>query len=506
VAVGEDAVLANHSSWVGATAWQIARAVRRGDTSATEVFADHIDHARLADRVLGALRVLRDGAGIAEAEQVDDQPDLANLALAGVPVLVKENTPVAGLPTWNGSEAARTAVADRDHEVVRRLRGAGAVVLGVSRMSELGLWGMTDDATSVTRNPWRSDRTPGGSSGGAAAAVAAGIVPIAQGTDGLGSVRIPAACCGLVGFKPGRGVIAHDLGVTDWFGVAEHGILATNVADAALGFAVLAGRTPRPLADVGRLRVAVSLRSPIQGVLPDTDVREAVAQAARTLVGFGHDAVKAEPAYPARLAMMGTATWFAIAYRESAAANEACLQPRTRRHAALGAQAWRRGLVREGERSDWRDRCVSWLTAGGFDLMVTPTLAGPPPPAARWSERSWRANMGTCLRFAPYTAAWNFAGLPAVAVPTGVRRDGLPASVQLVGPPGAEQLLLAVAGQLEEAAPWRPHAPGWPRLGERAAGSGRGAADAGDVRSTNGRRAVTQRAGRAKVPEAVRRS
>ncbi len=455
-------MLGQHS-WVGATAQQIARAVQRGDATATEVVADHIDHARVADRVLDVLRVLRDGEGIAEAEQVDEQPDLANLPLAGVPVLVKENTPVAGLPTWNGSAAARTGVEPEDHEVVRRLRGAGAVVLGVTRMSELGLWGMTDDASAVTRNPWRSDRTPGGSSGGSAAAVAAGVVPIAQGTDGLGSVRIPAACCGLIGLKPGRGVIAHNLGVTDWFGLAEHGILATTVADAALGFDVLAGRSAAPLPQPGRLRVAVSLRSPMRGVTPDSDVREAVAQAARLLVGLGHDAVAADPVYPARLAMMGTGTWFAVAYGESEAADAANLQPRTRRHAALGAQALRRGLVREGERADWRERCVAWFSDGGFDVIMSPALAGPPPAAARWSARSWRTNMGTCLRYAPYTAAWNFAGLPAMAVPMGVRRDGLPASVQLVGPPGAEVLLLAVAAQLEQAAPWRPHAPSWPR-------------------------------------------
>jgi amidase len=453
----------NHS-WVGSTAEQIARAVRRGDATATKVVADHLDHARLGNRVLDAVRVLRDSAAIAEAELVDEQPDLANLPLAGVPVLVKENTPVAGLPTWNGSLAARTPVESRDHEVVRRLRGAGAIVLGVTRMSELGLWAMTDDASAVTRNPWRSDRTPGGSSGGSAAAVAAGIVPFAHGTDGLGSLRIPAACCGLVGFKPGRGIIPYGLGVSDWYGLAEHGILATTVADAALGFAVLAGRLRQPMREPGRLRVAVSLHSPMHGLAPDSDVREAVALAARLLVGFGHNAVGAEPAYPARLAMMGTGTWVAIAQREAEAADLVNLQPRTRRHVVLGAQALRRGLVRDGERTDWRERCVSWFGDRNVDLIVTPALAGPPPAAADWSARSWQANLGTSLRYAPYTAAWNFAGLPAIVVPMGVRRDGLPGSVQLVGPPGAEGLLLAVAAQLEAAAPWRPHAPGWPRV------------------------------------------
>lgn len=459
--------MSRHHSWVGATASHVARAVQRGDAAATEVVADHIDHARISDRVLDAVRVLRDAEAIAEAEQVDEQPHLANLPLAGVPVLVKENTPVAGLPTWNGSAAARTPVESRDHEIVRRLRGAGAVVLGATRMSELGLWATTNDASAATRNPWRSDRSPGGSSGGAAAAVAAGVVPIAHATDGFGCLRIPAACCGLVGFKPGRGVIPNGVGRTDWFGLSEHGILSTTIADALLGFAALSGREPLSRNDPGRLRVAVSLRSPMPAVVADFGARAAVGRAARLLVGLGHDAVKADPAYPARLALMGAGTWLAIAARESEATDWVNLQERTRRHAALGARALRRGLVREGERADWRGRCVSWFSGNGFDLLVTPVLAGPPPAAARWSSRSWRANVATCFRYAPYTAAWNLAGLPAMAVPMGVRRDGLPASVQLVGPPGSELEMLAVAEQLERSARWRPHAPGWPRVGAR---------------------------------------
>ena len=472
VATGETAVLDHHpTSWVGATAKQIARAVRRGDTSATQVVADHIDHAEVADRVIHAVRVLRSGEAIAEAEKVDEQPDLANLPLAGVPVLVKENTPVAGVPTWNGSAAARQPVADADHEMVRRLRGAGAVVLGTSRMPELGLWAMTDDATGVTRNPWRTDRSAGGSSGGSAAAVAAGLVPIAHGNDGLGSIRIPAACCGLVGFKPGRGVIPYDIGLTNWHGLAEHGILATNVADAAVAFAVLAARTPGPLSEPGRLRIAVSTRSPLQGVHADADNREAVATAARYLVAIGHDAVKADPAYPTRLGLTVLSNWFATAYLESEETDLARLQPRTRRHVALGAQAYRRGLLRGGEVTDWRTRCEEWFADGRYDVMITPALAGPPPPAVEWSGRSWRSNMSISMRYAPFAAPWNVAGFPAMVVPMGLRRDGMPVAVQLVGAPGTELSLLAVAAQLEQVAPWRPHAPSWPRVGTVAAGS-----------------------------------
>ena len=145
-------------TWVGATAKQISRAVRRGDTTATQVVADHLEQIAITDPSLAAFRVVRAGEAIAEAEKVDDQEDLANLPLAGVPVAVKENTPVAGLPTWFGSAAVRTAVAEEDHEVVRRLRGAGAVVVGVTRMPEMGLWATTDGACASTayRIAWPS--------------------------------------------------------------------------------------------------------------------------------------------------------------------------------------------------------------------------------------------------------------------------------------------------------------------------------------------------------------
>src|SRR4051812_36783024 len=305
------------TTWVGATAKQISRAVRRGDASATQVVADTLEQIAIADPSLDAFRVIRGGQAITEAEKVDDQEDLANLPLAGVPVAVKENTAVAGLPTWDGSAAARKPVAEQDHEVVRRLRGAGAIVVGVTRMPEMGLWGVTDDQEAPTRNPWDRDRTPGGSSGGSAAAVAAGLVPIAQGNDGLGSIRIPAACCGLVGLKPGRGVVPCRLGVNDWFGLAENGVLTTTVADSVLGFSVLAGRPPAKLVEPSKLRIGVSPRSPVVGINPDEANLSAVPTASKLLVQAGHDTVAAEPRYPNALGIGVLATWFASAAIEA---------------------------------------------------------------------------------------------------------------------------------------------------------------------------------------------
>lgn len=452
------------TSWVGATAKQIARAVRRGDATATQIVADHLDHIATADSILTAFRTVRGGEAIVEAEKVDDQDDLANLPLAGVPVAVKENTAVAGLPTWNGSEAARTAVAEDDHEVVRRLRGAGAIIIGVTRMPELGLWAVTDEAGDATRNPWDVDRTPGGSSGGSAAAVAAGLVPIAHANDGLGSIRIPAACCGLVGLKPGAGVVPRQLGVDDWFGLVEHGVLATTVADATVGFSVLAGRRPAKLVEPSRLRVAVSLRSPVLGIRPDAANREAVSIAAKLLVGAGHDAVSADPVYPPALGLRGLATWFAAAYREAEGAglDLRSLQPRTRQHVRLGRWAFNRGYVQEAHRNAWRERSIAFFAQHRVDLLLTPALAATPPPAGGHAADRWRRNMTTSMRYAPYAAPWNIAGLPAIVVPVGIRPDGLPLTVQLVGPPGSELTLLGVAGQFEVANPWPRHAPGWP--------------------------------------------
>ena len=283
-------------------------------------------------------------------------------------------------------------------------------------------------------------------------------------------MRIPAACCGVVGFKPGRGVLPYGLGVSDWFGLAEHGMLATTVADAAVGFHVLAGRGPAPGPHHDRLRIAISIRNPSPGHPPDSDTRDGVLRAARLLVAGGHDAVRADPPHPARLTVITTATWFAVAHREAAdpAHPKGCdpahpkrcdpahpkrcdpaygmaadpardaagrtapaldpeseepdeLQPRTRRHAALGARALRRGLVRDGERADWRDRCAAWFVDGGFDLLLTPALPGPPPAADMWSSRPWRANVALTMRYAPYTALWNLAGFPAIVVPMGER-------------------------------------------------------------------------------------
>lgn len=280
------------TEWLGRQATEIATAVRAGEVTARAVVAEHLARIRAIDGELGAFRVVREQRALAEADVVDARADRADLPLAGVPLAVKDNTAVAGEAARCGSAATPDEPAAADHEVVRRLRAAGAVVVGLSSMPELGLFPMDDSVYGIARNPWRPERTPGGSSGGAAVAVAAGMVPVAQGNDGLGSIRIPAACCGLFGLKPGPGVLPPPFEQGNpWFGLAEHGPLATTVADAALLLAVMAGRPEwAEVAVPDRpLRVAVSTRPPVAGLPVDREYQAAARAAGKALADAGHD-------------------------------------------------------------------------------------------------------------------------------------------------------------------------------------------------------------------------
>ncbi|HZG91071.1 MAG TPA: amidase, partial [Pseudonocardia sp.] len=244
----------------------IAAVVHDGRTSAVQVARAHLARIAEHDGELGAFQACDPQRVLAEAGAVDARPDRFALPLAGVPVAVKDNVDVAGYPTRHGSAATPDRPARRDDELVRRLRAAGAVVIGKTRMPELAIWGFTHSALGTTRNPHDPGRDPGGSSGGSAAAVAAGMATLALGTDGGGSIRIPAGYCGVVGLKPGRDVVPLPGGADEhWCGLSVVGPLARTAADAALMFDVLAGRS-RPAEDGGApwpARVALSLRSPL---------------------------------------------------------------------------------------------------------------------------------------------------------------------------------------------------------------------------------------------------
>ncbi|MGY1591355.1 amidase [Geodermatophilus sp. SYSU D00708] len=448
------------SGVVGLPATELATRVRAGELTAVEVVRAHLAHLDEVEPRVGAFRVVRREAALAEAAAVDAAPGRAALPLAGVPIAVKDNVAVAGDACTDGSPACPQRTAAADHPVVARLRAAGAVVVGITRAPELCLYASTDGPGAVTRNPWDTARSPAGSSGGSAAAVASGAVPLAHGNDGMGSLRLPAAACGLVALKPGRGVVPAGIGADDWSGMAENGALATTVADLAVAHAVMAGEEPAPLEPPGRpLRVAVSTRSPVPGVRADAEALAAVERVVAALVAAGHTVVRRDPPVPASAAAGTIARWLAGAADDAAHLGIplADLQRRSRTHARIGRLVRAAGLVRPGTAERFRDRMAAFFS--DVDVLLTPVTTGPPLPARPWHERSFMANVTANARWAPWTAAWNLAGLPALVLPAGTRSGGLPLSVQIAGPPGAESRLLWLAGELERRQPWRRHAP-----------------------------------------------
>jgi amidase len=401
---------------------------------------------------------VRAEAALREAEALAQHPRLTELPLAGVPIAVKDNIPVAGEPMRTGSAATSDAPSTADHEVVRRLREAGAIVVGLTRTPELCIWPFTDGALGTARNPWNLQRTAGGSSGGSAAAVAAGMVPMAHGNDGLGSVRIPAAACGLLGWKPGEGTVPAELGNGSWYGMAANGVLASTVDDAALMAAVMAGEPAMSrLDEPPPLRIAVALDSPVPGVRTSPEARAAAQAVADELQGLGHQVAPLHLKAPPGVALQVFAHWFAgTSLDAELLAHPEQMLPRSRRHAALGRWVRRLGLRKANARAQWRERFLQMID--GHDLLLTPTTATPAIAADGWAQRGWLANMSAAAAFAPFTGVANFAGLPALSVPAGLH-GGLPLGAHFVGRPGSEWLLLGLARQVERVRPWPRLAP-----------------------------------------------
>ncbi|MBD0741019.1 amidase [Streptomyces sp. CBMA152] len=454
--------------WAGRTATEIADAVRRREVTPREVVAEHLARIAAGNARVGAFRVVRATAALEEADAVGARTDLAELPLAGVPVAVKDNLPVRGESTRIGSAATSTALAAEDHETVARLRAAGAVVVGLTHVPELCVFGTTDGVHGIARNPWDPSRTAGGSSGGSAAAVAAGLVPIALGNDGMGSLRIPAAHCGLIGLKPGSGRVPVDLGDA-WFGMSENGPLATTAADARLMFSVLAGE-PVPAHDsvpagagsveaeaTHRLKIAFSTRSPIAGV-PVTKPYAALArQAGRLLAGAGHQLATANPPYPLSFGAVILARWTGGTAQDAEGLDPRLLTRRTRQHAAIGRAAERLGLLRPDHRAALNARLDPFFEE--YDVLLTPALARRGPAAVAWHERGWLANIAVNTFCSPMTPPWNLSGRPALSMPFGLLPTGLPGAIQLVGRPGSEHQLLDLVAQLERLNPWQRTAP-----------------------------------------------
>lgn len=456
------------STTLGWTASGVADEVRAGRRTAVDAVTESLARIREYDDDVAAFQVVRRERALAEAAEVDVRSDRASLPLAGVPVAIKDNVPVAGEPMRVGSAATDDAPQPADHPVVARIRAAGGVVVGLTRVPELCVFGATDSVHGITRNPWDLARTPGGSSGGSAAAVAAGMVPVAHGNDGMGSVRIPAACCGLVGIKPGLGVVPAHLGATDWYGMSENGALATTAEDTALLLSVMADDPS--LAQVAsleeRLHAAVSFRAPVAGVAVDPAWAAAADRLGAMLRGDGHDVQYAEPvsatdAAGNAAAIAGLVRWFAGTAADADALDSARLEARVRRHAMLGRLVRRTPLMDERLRESWIRHADEFLRE--YDVLITPALAQPPINARRWFSGGWSSTMLANIRYAPFAAPWNVAGMPAIVIPMGVHpQAGTPVAAQVVARRGREALLLSVAAWVERARPWRRTAPGFP--------------------------------------------
>ncbi len=446
------------SELIALPALELARRVRERQTSPTAIVEAHLERIDALEPTINAFQVIRRAEALAEAERLDEHPQLTQLPLAGVPVAIKDNVDVAGLPTRHGSGATGTQAAEQDDELVRRLKAAGCVVVGKTKLPELAIWPFTESAAfGDTHNPWDPARTPGGSSGGSAAAVAAGMAALALGSDGGGSIRIPAACCGLYGLKPAPGLVPIAGGGDEhWYGLSSFGPLARTVADAATALDVLASSNaysdPQPPAR--RLRIAHSARHPTIGARASTAVREALEEAVSLLAGAGHTTLKARVPYPADLAVRFGTRWLAGIAQDSERLPAAALEPRTRSMARLGRLAQRR--VKPVSAGAFARRMDAWFEQ--YDLLITPTLAHAAVALGKWSGKGWIA---TALGVSSwlYTTPWNLAGLPAASLPFGLDDHGMPLALQVIGPRGSELTILELSRQLERLRPWRQLAP-----------------------------------------------
>ncbi|MFF4272937.1 amidase [Streptomyces sp. NPDC001536] len=444
------------TSWIGRTAAEIAAAVQEKRTTPREVVAEHLARIERLDGRVGAFRTVRAEAALAEADEVGARADLADLPLAGVPIAVKDNLAVRGESKRIGSAATPDTPATEDHVTVARLRAAGAVVVGLTNVPELCVFGTTEGVHGTARNPWDLTRTAGGSSGGSAAAVAAGLVPIALGNDGMGSLRIPAANCGLVTIKPGHGVVPAGVSDGDWFGMSENGPLATTVEDARLMLDILADTELERPATAAMRTIALSLRSPLAGIAITKPYTAAAREAAGVLMKSGHQVRRADPSYPVSLSVTSLAHWTAGTSEDAQGLDPRQLTRRTRVHAAVGRR-FVKGVRTGTSREALRRRLEPFFEE--YDVLLTPALARRSPKSVPWHERGWLRNVLANTNYSPLTPPWNLTGWPAMSVPFGKLPSGAPTAVQLVGRPGSEAVLLEVAEQLEKLHPWERTAP-----------------------------------------------
>jgi amidase len=461
-------------------AGELAALIRSGELSSRELVEGSLERIEALQPELNAFVHVDAERALAAADAVgagDERP------FAGVPIAVKDTAQVAGMPYRLGSEIFGDFVAQVDAFVVRRLRDAGFVIVGKTNLPEFGILPVTEPRRfGPTRNPWDTERTPGGSSGGAAAATAAGMVPLAHGSDGGGSIRIPAACCGLVGLKPSRGRISRGPEQGDDF-LVQDGVLTRTVAETAALLDVLAGYEtgdaswapppPEPFAaaaarEPGRLRIGVTTTAAIDAPL-DPLCEQAVRDAAELLESLGHDVEEiAAPWAEGGLLevftlVFGTPISMGLFFGAQVTGRE----PAEELVEPLSWTIW--NGIRERNSLDYllaRTQLGAFSRAivalwSDYDVVMTPALAQRPVRIGEidaCSAEPWE-DFRRSGQFTPYTAIFNVTGQPAISVPLFQGDDGLPLAVQLAGKPAGEGELLALAAQLEAARPWAERRP-----------------------------------------------
>lgn len=460
----------------------LAAAVRQKKVSPTELAELYLDRIerfdgelnafchRADDEVRAAAKVATDEVATRRAEEL--------APFHGVPLPIKDLNDVAGWPTTSGSNATDHSPASAHHPVVQRFVDAGFVLLGKTAAPEFGTISFTEsDLHGVTRNPWDTGRTPGGSSGGAGAAVAAGLAPVAHGSDGGGSIRIPASCNGLVGLKATRGRITNDR--IDLEGLSTSGVLARTVADLAAGIDALSRHDPAAwwspptpatrLADVvdqtppTGLRVGSMHTAPDDLVPVDPGCASAVDLALMHLSLHGHHPTDRAPAFPSPDELI---TAFGTIWNANGAGYDADperMEPLNRvlHDAARAVDSW--AYIEAVATTQKLSRRIVEAFVTDLDLMVTPTMACLPPAVGAWREGmdvDPMMGMFNCFPMGIFTSIFNVTGLPAISVP--IHHDettGLPVGVQIAAAPWREDLLVQVARQLEQSLPWIDRRP-----------------------------------------------
>ncbi|HYP55913.1 MAG TPA: amidase [Solirubrobacterales bacterium] len=452
-----------------------AEMIRAGELSPTELVRMTLERIERLDPGLNCFRVTLAERALLEAQQAearlkggDERP------LLGVPIALKDNHHLAGELTTNGTDAFPDPAA-ADSEMVRRIREAGAIVVGKTHLPELAICGFTESATwGVTRNPWNPQRSPGGSSGGSGTAVAAGLVPVASASDGAGSIRIPAASCGVFGLKPQRGRISHGPDLEHWNGLSANGCLSRTVADTALWLDLVSGgskergapaRSERSFLEAartppGKLRIAWSSAAPRAAAPPVVaeTAKRAVAETADLLRSLGHRAEQRDPAWGGIGNNIAPRYLRGIAEDAAKAPCPERLERRTRGLGKLG-RSIPDSLFQRARRAEAADAARVNAIFDSCDVLLTPVMGDTAVPVRRWEGQGAIRTLLGMSRVYPYCVPWNHLGNPAMSVPAGFAADGMPLAVQAIGPPGDEATLLSLAAQLEAERPWADKKP-----------------------------------------------